>query len=178
MFRTNNCSSSSGGLYEQLTVFLHASCEESSRWYDTIGNHKMHEKELTYLLCWVSYIRSPESSHEFVAHWTPVRRCLFPCTLIKHERVSLIDQPRGRDISHNFDVESRGHVVPVRDGILCSLCPSPVCAATDRTVRGFVILRAVVTSLPGAISWQKPHLLLTLCWFSTLMWMLKHGERD
>jgi hypothetical protein len=70
----------------------------------------------------------------------------------KTERVRLIDRPRGRDISHNFDVESRRYVVPVRGGILCSLCGSPVCAAIDRIVRGFVILRAVVASLPTANS--------------------------
>jgi len=35
MFRTNNCSPS-GGLYKQLTVFHHASYEESSRCNDTI----------------------------------------------------------------------------------------------------------------------------------------------
>ena len=64
----------------------------------------------------------------------------------------LIDQPRGRDISPNFDVESRGYVVPVRGEILCSLCGSPVCAAIDRIVRGFVILRAVVTTVPTANS--------------------------
>ena len=33
MFRTNNCSSSEG-LYEQLTVLHHASCEESGRRQD------------------------------------------------------------------------------------------------------------------------------------------------
>jgi hypothetical protein len=35
----------------------------------------------------------------------------------KAERVRLIDQTRGRGISPNFDVESRGYVVPVRGGI-------------------------------------------------------------
>ena len=49
----------------------------------------------------------------------------------------LIDQPRGRDISPNYDVESRGYVIPVRGGILCSLCGSPVCAAIDRIVVWF-----------------------------------------
>jgi len=34
MFRTNNFSSS-GGLYNQLTVFHHAFNEESSGWHDT-----------------------------------------------------------------------------------------------------------------------------------------------
>ena len=32
----------------------------------------------------------------------------FSWDLIKPERVRLIDQPRGRDISRNFDVASRG----------------------------------------------------------------------
>ena len=36
MFRTNNCSSS-GDLYKKLTVFFHASFEESSGWQDTIN---------------------------------------------------------------------------------------------------------------------------------------------
>jgi hypothetical protein len=35
MFRTNNFSSSGGFLYKQLTVFLHASYEESSHGRDT-----------------------------------------------------------------------------------------------------------------------------------------------
>ena len=113
------------------------------------------------LLCRVSCIRSPESSHGFVAHCRPVRRCLFAGDLIKPELVRLIDKTRGRDISPNFDVESRRYVVPVRGGILCSLCGSPVCASIDRIVRDFVILRAVVTSLPSANSWLKPQLLVS-----------------
>jgi len=35
MFRTRNCSSWGGVLYKQLTVFRHASYEESSCWHDT-----------------------------------------------------------------------------------------------------------------------------------------------
>jgi len=34
MFRTSNCSSSGGLLYEQSTVFHHASYEDSSCWHD------------------------------------------------------------------------------------------------------------------------------------------------
>jgi len=35
MFRTSNFSSSGGGLYKHLTVFQHASLQESSPWSAT-----------------------------------------------------------------------------------------------------------------------------------------------
>jgi len=48
MFRTNNCPSSGGILYAQLTAFHHASYEEFICWHDTI--RRCFTYLLTYLL--------------------------------------------------------------------------------------------------------------------------------
>jgi hypothetical protein len=37
-----------------------------------------------------------------------------------------LNVPRGSDISHHFDVESEGCIVPVHGGMSCSLCGFPI----------------------------------------------------